>query len=386
MSCGGACTAETPPVDGSLLVDVRVDRRGFDVRISLAVDAGECVAVLGPSGAGKSTILGAVAGLVPLRAGAVWLDGRPLSTSGKPAAALRARRVGLLAQRPALFPHLDGAANIGYSLPGGAAHPLVRQLADTLEVVDVLAARPARMSGGQRQRVALARVLAADPYALLLDEPFSALDRDLRDRVGRWLTGEVRRRRVPCLLVTHDIVEAQRCARRIAVLDNGRCLQVDGPGALVRAPASRRVAELVGYHGFVPVDLGRPVGGWAAPRASGPLTVGIHQDLVRVLAQPVEATGLELHGTVRSLVANGAAVEAAVVLSDGVSVPVLLEAGQRVPALGSPVGVLVHDPPCFDEHDDLVSGTATSSEVWSCSRPWPQSAGHGPWIRSGGIS
>lgn len=375
----------TPSADGSLLVDVTVDRRGFDVRLSMAVEAGECVAVLGPSGAGKSTILAAVAGLVPLRAGAVWLEGRPLSAAGKPPTALRARRVGLLAQRPALFPHLDGAANIGYSLPGGAAHPVVRRLADTLEVVDVLDARPARMSGGQRQRVALARVLASDPRALLLDEPFSALDRELRGRVGRWVAGEVRRRQVPCLLVTHDIVEAQRGARRIAVLDGGRCLQVAEPGTLVRLPANQRVAELVGYHSFVAVDLGRPVGTWAPPSSSGRPVVGIHQDLVGVLPQPAQAAGLELHGTVGSLVASGAGVEATVVLADGSTVPVLLGVAQPVPALGSPIGVLVHGPPCFDEHGDLAPPAGALRGEAPCARPWPGTSEDESRVESAGM-
>jgi thiamine transport system ATP-binding protein len=358
-----------PPAAGSLLVDMTVDRRGFDVRVSLAVAAGECVAVLGPSGAGKSTVLAAVAGLVPLRAGTVWLDGQLLSAPGKPAVVLRARRVGLLAQRPALFPHLDGAANIGYSLPGGGAHPLVRHLADVVEVADVLGARPARMSGGQRQRVALARVLAADPRALLLDEPFSALERELRDRIARWVVDEVRRRQVPCLLVTHDVAEAQRCGRRIAVLDGGRCLQVAAPGTLVRAPASRRVAELVGYQAFVPVDFGRPTGNWALPPGAGSCVVGIHPDLVQALPQPAEAGGLEMHGTIGSLVASGATVDASVALADGSTFGVRLGAGQPVPSLGSSIDVLVYQPPCFDTRGDLVPGTGPPSDAGSLAQP-----------------
>lgn len=376
----------TPSADGALVVDVTVDRRGFAVALSLVVEAGECVAVLGPSGAGKSTVLAAVAGLVRVRAGAVWLDGRPLSAAGKPATALRARRVGLLAQRPALFPHLDGAGNIGYSLPGGGAHPLVRALADTLEVLDVLDAPPARMSGGQRQRVALARVLAADPHVLLLDEPFSALDQALRDRVGGWIASEVRRRDVPCVFVTHDVVEAQRCAQRIVVLDAGRCLQVDRPGALVRHPATRRVAELVGYTSFVPVGLGQPVGTWAPPPSSGPPSAGIHQDLLSVLPRAPGAAGLELHGTVRSLVASGAGVEATVVMADGSELSVLLGAGQPVPALGASLGVLVHDPPCFDEHGDRLAGTGAPRALAPASQVGRTVARDGSPLRSAGTA
>ncbi len=342
-----------------LRFDVAVDRRAVVVQMALAVAVGECVALVGPSGAGKSTVLAAVAGLLPLRSGSVWLDGRPLSSAGRRPVPLRARRVGLLTQRPGLFPHLDGAANIGYSLPGGADHPRVRELADVLELGDVLAARPARMSAGQRQRVGLARVMAADPRALLLDEPFSALDRDLRDRTSAWVADEVRRRQVPCLMVTHDLAEAQRVAGRVAVLSGGACLQVAAPEAVVRAPATRAVAQLVGYHAFVRAELTRPVPSTSpSPVPPGAATIGVHGDLVSLMpeAPSKPARGVEIIGRLRSLAASGAAVEAFVVLEDGSDVPVRLPPGQPAPAIGTELRLLVHSPPCFDASGILLHG------------------------------
>lgn len=351
---------------GGLRFDVAVDRRTVVVHMALDVAAGECVALVGPSGAGKSTVLAAIAGLVPLRSGSVWLDGRILSSPERRPVPLRVRRVGLLTQRPGLFPHLDGAANIGYSLPGGAGHPRVRELADILELGDVLAVRPARMSAGQRQRVGLARVLAAEPRALLLDEPFSALDRELRDRTSAWVASEVRRRQVPCLMVTHDLPEAQRVAARVAVLAGGACLQVAAPDTVVRAPATPVVAQLVGYHAFVRVELTRPVSSAGpSPLPPGAATIGVHGDLVSLVpeasSEPVR--GVELVGRLRSLTASGAAVEATVELDDGSDVPVRLPLGHPTPAIGTVLRLLVHNPPCFDDSGTLVHEAETAAEV-----------------------
>ena len=353
-----------------LRFDVAVDRRTIVVQMALTVGAGECVAVVGPSGAGKSTVLAAIAGLVPLRSGSVWLDGRSLSVPGRPAVPLRERRVGLLTQRPGLFPHLDGASNIGYSLPGGAAHAHVRELADALGLGDVLGARPARMSAGQRQRVGLARVLAADPRVVLLDEPFSALDPELRRRTAAWVAGEVRRRQVPCLLVTHDLAEAQRVASRVAVLEGGACLQVAEPEVVGREPATRAVARLVGFDAFVGVEQVRPMATAPGAIPPGATTVGVRGDLVSLLPEDASvergfqgAPGVELVGRLRSLAASGATVEASVVLDDGSEVPVRLAPGCSAPQIGAELRLLVHSPPCFDAAGRLVQGAGAPGSV-----------------------
>ena len=362
-----------PPVNGAMLTaDVTVERRDLTVQVDLTVPAGTVVALYGPSGAGKSTLLAAIAGLVPLHAGSVRLGDRLLATGsatrrhaggGLP---LRDRGVGLLAQRPGLFPHLDAAANIGYALPGGGRDPRVGRLAEALDLTDLLAARPGRLSGGQCQRVALARVLAAEPRVLLLDEPFTGLDPELRARVGTLLAEEVARRHVPTLLVTHDLADAQRGADRIAVLDKGRCLQVDDPVRVVAAPATVRVAALVGYRALVPAQLaqGAPISGaqGAPPPGSGPLVptgaaiLGVHPDrLVMDAGRASQASvTVWLQATVTAVRAAGAGIQADMELQDGSIVPLAVAPGVPVPAPGERLPVGVADAPWFDAAGDLV--------------------------------
>jgi len=363
------------PLDGALAFDVTVERRPFTVQAALQVGPGRCLAMVGPSGAGKSTVLAVLAGLVMPRAGYVALSGRlltvagghdlPISSAsgasggrrhrGPRSVPLHERRIGLLAQRPGLFPHLDAAANIGYGMPGGPDHRIVGELAEALAITELLGARPARLSGGQRQRVALARVLAADPRALLLDEPLSALDHDLRTTVAEWIAGEVLRRQVPCLLVTHELAEAQRYADRIVLFDQGQALQIDTPDALVRTPAGIRAAALVGYRTFVPVDL---CAGAPAPPPPRAASVGIHSDQVGSADRP--HGGVEIRGTVRSLAASGATTEATLVLGDGSRLVSRAGPGEPVPHIGDVVRLAVFGPPCFDASGAFVGCWGTS--------------------------
>lgn len=276
-----------------LNADVEVDRRGFTVRAALTVAAGERVALLGPSGAGKTTILEAVAGLVPLRRGGVVLGGRVLSGPGVAVPPWR-RRVGLLRQDPGLFPHLSVRANLLYARSARADE--VPGTASALGIGDLLAEMPARLSGGQRHRVALGRLLLAHCDALLLDEPFAGLDLPL----SRSLTALVRalsaERSLPSVLVTHQLADAQAFADRLLVIDRGSVLQAGTPSGVVRRPASRRVAELVGYLGFVPV-----------PSGDGAVA-GVHPD--RVIAADRNSRGLVVTATVTASRPSGAGWEA----------------------------------------------------------------------------
>lgn len=214
--------------------------------VTLAVEPGEVVALLGPSGCGKSSLLRAVAGLEPLAGGRVLYDGADLA--GLP---VHKRRFGLMFQDGQLFPHRDVRRNVAYGLE---TLPLTRQERDErvsalLDLVG-LAGYEQRsvptLSGGEQQRVALARALAPRPRLLLLDEPLSALDRQLRER----LAGEVRAALVEtgttAVFVTHDHAEASAVADRVGVMDQGRLLQVAAPQELRTAPASDRVAEFLG--------------------------------------------------------------------------------------------------------------------------------------------
>jgi len=214
--------------------------------VSLGVAAGEIVALLGPSGCGKSSLLRAVAGLEPLAGGTVAFDGADLA--GVP---VHRRGFGLLFQDGQLFPHRDVGRNVAYGLETQGV-PRVERAARVAELLaDVgLAGYAGRsvatLSGGEKQRVALARALAPRPRLLLLDEPLSALDRRLRERLAVDVRDTLKATGTTAVFVTHDHDEAFTVADRVAVMDAGRLLQVDAPDVLLRAPASPRVAEFLG--------------------------------------------------------------------------------------------------------------------------------------------
>lgn len=233
---------------------------------SLDVAAGEVVALLGPSGCGKSSLLRAVAGLEPLAGGRVTWDGADVA--GVP---VHRREFGLMFQDGQLFEHRDVAGNVAFGLgtgrPGGerrSAPDRAAREARVGELLDLVGLagygdRPvATLSGGERQRVALARALAPHPRLLLLDEPLSALDRALRERLADDLRAALLATGTTALFVTHDQDEAFAVADRVAVMHAGRLQQVATPAALWRRPASRLVAEFLGYEAFVPV--GTPLG------------------------------------------------------------------------------------------------------------------------------
>ncbi|WP_419705123.1 ABC transporter ATP-binding protein [Promicromonospora sp. NFX87] len=217
--------------------------------VSLTVAPGEVVALLGPSGCGKSSLLRAVAGLEPLAGGSVRYDGEDLA--GVP---VHKRRFGLMFQEGQLFPHRDVRRNVAYGLETqdltrAERDERVSTLLDLVGLAGYEQRAVPTLSGGEQQRVALARALAPRPRLLLLDEPLSALDRQLRER----LAGEVRSALVEtgttAVFVTHDHAEAAAVADRIGVMDRGRLLQVAAAGELRAAPASDRVAEFLGLRG-----------------------------------------------------------------------------------------------------------------------------------------
>jgi molybdate transport system ATP-binding protein len=275
-----------------LAADVEVDRREFTVRATLEVAPGERVALFGPSGAGKTTILEAIAGLAAVRSGSVSLGSRSLD--GVPP---WRRRVGLLRQDPGLFPHLSVRQNLLYASSASVAE--LAPLAEVLGIDGLLSAMPARLSGGQAHRVALGRLLLAHCDALLLDEPYSGLDASLRRTLTELVVSLVTSRSVPSVLVAHELADAQAFADRMLVLDRGAVLQAGTPSEVVLRPASRRVAELVGYLGFLPVGRARTDGGVLA---------GVHPDRVIVGDEP--SRGLVVRGAVVARRPSGALWEA----------------------------------------------------------------------------
>ena len=324
-----------------LNVDVAADRRDFTVRAAFDVADGERVALFGPSGAGKTTVLEVIAGLVEPRSGRVELGGRTLTSTASPRVAVPPweRRVGLLRQDPGLFPHLSVRANLTYarSARGERSGVELTELASSLGIEGLLAAMPARLSGGQRHRVALGRLLLAHCDALLLDEPFASLDAALRRSLTALVKVLSSERSVPTVLVTHQLSDAQAFADRLLVMDAGTILQAGASDQVVLRPASRRVAELVGYLGFIPVD--------GAARKSGPtgasgVMAGVHPDRVLPGADP--ARGLVVTGTVTAARPSGAGWEADLLVGDA---PFTCRLPSRLD--GAQVSVTLLDPPYF---------------------------------------
>ena len=250
--------------------------------VSLTVSPGEVVALLGPSGSGKSTLLRAVAGLEPLISGTVSWDGEDLA-----GVKVHKRGFGLVFQDGQLFPTMTVERNVAYglsALPKAARRQRVAELLDLVGLAGYGSRRPTELSGGQAQRVALARSLAPSPRALLLDEPLSALDTGLRRRLSDDLSRILRATGTTALYVTHDHQEAFTVADRVAVLDHGRLLQLDGPEALRHAPATREVAAFLGATAFLTQAQAEALG-W-----TGKLAVG------EVLGVLPSSLALDAHG------------------------------------------------------------------------------------------
>jgi iron(III) transport system ATP-binding protein len=221
-------------------------------QVDLSVGEGEVLALLGPSGCGKTTTLRLVAGFERPDAGRVVLDGAEVAGARRYVPPER-RRVGVVFQDYALFPHLTVAQNVGYGVRDRGRRG--ERIGEMLELVGLAGESPRlphELSGGQQQRVALARALAPEPALVLLDEPFSNLDAALRVRVRGEVRSILREAGATAVFVTHDQEEALSLADRIAVMQAGRVLQVGEPAALYARPADRFVATFVGDADLIP--------------------------------------------------------------------------------------------------------------------------------------
>jgi iron(III) transport system ATP-binding protein len=220
--------------------------------VDLSVTEGEVLALLGPSGCGKTTTLRLVAGFERPDAGCVVLAGADVARPGRFVPPER-RRIGVVFQDYALFPHLTVAQNVGYGVRDRARRDgRVMEMLDLVGLAGEARRLPHELSGGQQQRVALARALAPKPALVLLDEPFSNLDAALRVQVRGEVRAILRDARATAVFVTHDQEEALSLADRIAVMQSGRVLQVDEPAALYARPADRFVATFVGDADLIP--------------------------------------------------------------------------------------------------------------------------------------
>ncbi|MGN6794879.1 MAG: ABC transporter ATP-binding protein [Streptosporangiaceae bacterium] len=345
-----------------LEADAEVDRRDFTVRAALSVAPGERLALFGPSGAGTTTILEMIAGLVQPRRALILLRGRVLTSTDKPVTVIPPwrRRVGLLRQDPGLFPHLSVRANLlyGRSWDGGEAAAELTELAGLLGIGELLGSMPARLSGGQAHRVALGRLLLSHCDALLLDEPYTGLDASLRRTLTDLVVSLVAERGVPSILVAHELAEAQAFADRLAVLDRGEMLQTGEPGEVVLAPATRRVAELVGYTSFVPLPADD-----AAVRDGEPdrPIAAIHPD--RVVAGRHQERGPVLTGVVTSCRPAGALWE--VTITTGIAT--MTGRFAEPVATGREFVVTAIDPPVFSPDGELVGDQPVSANGGA---PW----------------
>ena len=234
---------------GGIEVAIRLDEP-LPLDVDFSASANELVALVGPSGGGKSTILRAIAGFEKPVVGRVAVGGQRWFDSERGVfVAPRQRRVGMVFQSYALFPHLSALENVCEAITnrhGEEKIELAREYLARVNLKGLDQRRPDQMSGGQRQRVAVARALAREPDVLLLDEPFSAVDKVTRIRLQRELVELRADLSIPIVLVTHDIEEAARLAERIAVLHGGRILQMATHDELSRFPVDSSVARLVG--------------------------------------------------------------------------------------------------------------------------------------------
>jgi iron(III) transport system ATP-binding protein len=234
------------------------DRAAVD-QVSLGLVAGQIGVLIGPSGCGKTSVLRAVAGLERVAAGRVTMAGAVLAAAADGVhVAPEARRIGMVFQDYGLFPHLTVAENVAFGirhLARGERAARVEQMLELVGLGHAGARAPHQLSGGQQQRVALARALAPSPRALLLDEPFSSLDVDLRERLAQEVRAILKTTGTTALFVTHDQLEAFALGDVIGVMNRGRLEQWDDAYTLYHRPATRFVADFIGHGVFTPARI-----------------------------------------------------------------------------------------------------------------------------------
>ncbi len=296
----------------------------------LAIDRGEIVSLLGPSGCGKTTLLRIVAGLEMADAGGrILFDGEDVT-----GVSVERRKIGMVFQSYALFPNMSVRGNIGYglkmqNLPKADITARVDEVIDLCQLQPYAARSIAALSGGQRQRVALARAIAPRPRALLLDEPLSALDASLRNRLRDELAMLLRQFGITVIFVTHDQTEAMAIADRVAVMSEGRVAQIGTPEALYRNPSTGFVARFVGdampLPGRIAADQLHIDGGiLALPRAADGHRAFVRAEDVRIDTEgPVSARveTVTFLGTHYRIALSGAVPGTIFALHGGLSAP-----------------------------------------------------------------
>lgn len=318
--------------------------------VDLVVPTGSIAAVLGPSGGGKTTLLRLIAGFEQPDSGVISIDGQVVASSTVNVPAER-RRVGVVPQEGALFPHLDVAGNVGFGLPRGPQR--AQRVAEVLELVGlpgVQRKKPHQLSGGQQHRVALARAIAPHPSLVVLDEPFSSLDAGLRAQVREDVLVALQTTRTTAIVVTHDQQEALSIADLVAVLLDGTIAQCADPATLYESPATLAVGTFVGEatvldgvvnDGLVHCALGnlpmRPGG-----PADGPAKVLVRPEQIEIEPTATDGTSAT-SATVVSRAFFGHDGVVHLQLADGSSVAARLHAA-RLPERQSQLALRVTSP------------------------------------------
>ena len=341
------------PVDAAYcsLQDIAV---GFDAAplisgVSLQLEKGEIGCLLGPSGCGKSTLLRAIAGFEPTLGGAIYLGGKQLNRAGREIPAER-RHIGMVFQDYSLFPHLDALQNVQFGLhklPAGKARERARQCLRDVGLGQRERAMPHQLSGGEQQRVALARALAPQPDLLLLDEPFSSLDLDLREKLGREMRAVFKASNTTALMVTHDQYEAFAMADKIGVIYNNRLEQWDDAYHVYHQPVSQSVADFVGQGVFL---RGVVTNGARVNTVLGEFSIGdsyvqdhayVADDIVQVLLRPddiIHDDASTMQARVKSRYFRGAEFLYTLALSGGEELLVMVPS-HHDHAIGEDIGI-----------------------------------------------
>ncbi len=317
MSTSAANAPHGHVAAGSTLLEVRSVAKKFGAatvlrNISLDIAAGEFLTLLGESGSGKTTLLRLIAGFEAPTSGEIWMGGERLDTLPP-----YRRPVNTVFQHYALFPHINVRENVAYGLrvKGTSANEITVRVDEALRMVkmhDFANVRPAKLSGGQQQRVALARALVNRPQLLLLDEPLSALDANLRKQMQSELKSLQRELGITFLFVTHDQEEAMALSDRIALLRGGALEQIASPREIYGRPATAYAAQFIGQTNLLHAEVR---GGWAvcgalrwpSSEADGPAVFSLRPEVIAHVRPDAQLAGaVVFRGVVRQQLFGGA--------------------------------------------------------------------------------
>ena len=317
MSAPRAISPRDPQSSGGVLLEVRGVAKRFGPRevlkqLSLDIVRGEFLTLLGESGSGKTTLLRLIAGFEQPTSGKIWMNGERLDTLPP-----YKRRVNTVFQNYALFPHLSVRDNVAYGLrvtsaPKNEIPERVDAALAMVKMSEFAGARPSKLSGGQQQRVALARALVNRPQLLLLDEPLSALDANLRKQMQTELKALQREIGITFLFVTHDQEEAMALSDRIALLRDGALEQIAAPREIYSHPATAYTAQFIGQTNLLRGEIREGVAAcgvlrWAAAGPNGPALFSLRPEDIRLIGDTAPAQhDVTFHATVRNQVYGGA--------------------------------------------------------------------------------